>query len=102
MLAVMISSQENRLISSEDFSYGVRKQEMRSDGSGTEVTEPQMVLRRTLKNEQKMIEDRKKIQETQICGVVKIKKLGFLKFWTINYVLMMDLIMRPGHQTGLR
>lgn len=77
MLAVMISSQENRLISSEEFSYGVRKQEMHSDGSGTEVSEPQTVLRKTQKNEQKMIEDRKTIQETQMCGVARIRKLGF-------------------------
>lgn len=77
MLAVMISSQENRLISSEEFSNGVRKQEMHPDDSGTEVSEPQTVLRKTLKNEQKMLEDRKKIQETQMCGVARIRKLGF-------------------------
>lgn len=98
----MINSQENRLISSEDFSYGVRKQEMHSDGSGTEVTEPQTVLRKTLKNKQKMKEDRKKNVSDSGVWSSEDQKTWILRFWTMNYFLMMDLITGPGHQTGLR
>lgn len=38
---------------------------MCSDGLGKETAEPQVILRKTLKNKQKMIDYRKKVQETQ-------------------------------------
>lgn len=103
MLAIMINHQGSRLIISGDVRPGVRKQAKCADGLGKERAKPQMGLRKTLKNRQKIIGGRSKERQlghAAICGVVRTKIIEFEEVG-LELFLIMYLVMQLGSRGGL-